>query len=79
MLHQSVSGSGSIRIGAEFLARSFTGRRIIHLPNPTWAYHKQIFEESGLETAFYRYFDNTSHGLNFNGMMTDINVCIFDE
>ena len=56
------------------MARSFTGRKLIYIPNPSWAYHKQIFEEAGLNTAFYRYFDSATSGINFDAMMTDILV-----
>jgi aspartate aminotransferase, mitochondrial len=32
---QSISGTGALRIGGEFLAR-YSGSKSIYVPNPTW-------------------------------------------
>ena len=33
---QSLSGTGALRVGAEFLSRHHSVSRLVYLPNPTW-------------------------------------------
>jgi aspartate aminotransferase len=74
---QSISGTGALRIGAEFLARFYrreTGSqsdRVVYLPDPTWGNHASIFRDSGLKTAPYRYFDKKTNGLDISGLLED--------
>jgi len=44
----------------------------IYLPNPTWANHQNIFRDSGIELKQYRYYDAKTCGLDFDGMLHDI-------
>lgn len=59
----TVGGAGALRLGAEFL-RTLVGQRI-HLSDPTWINHKNIFSRSGMEVSTYPYFDYHSCRLNF--------------
>ncbi|GAQ79617.1 chloroplastic aspartate aminotransferase [Klebsormidium nitens] len=68
---QSLSGTGSLRLGAAFLARFYPGRTVF-LSNPTWGNHKNIFADAGVEWKEYRYFNPATIGLDFEGMMADI-------
>lgn len=69
---QTISGTGAVHLGALFLARFYKGSRTVYLSNPTWANHKQIFGNVGLETAQYPYFSKQSNGLDFEGMKAAI-------
>lgn len=71
---QSLSGTGALRIGGEFISRFFEGRggKRIYLPTPSWGNHTPIFKDSGLEVLSYRYFDKKTSGLDFSGMCEDI-------
>ncbi|KAI8905836.1 pyridoxal phosphate-dependent transferase [Gorgonomyces haynaldii] len=71
---QSISGTGALRIGGEFLARFFEGKggKAIHLPTPSWGNHTPIFRDSGLQVKSYRYFDKKTNGLDFKGMVEDL-------
>lgn len=69
---QSVSGSGSIKLGAEIIQRMYNGKQLMFIPNPSWAYHAPMFELSGVNTAFYRYYDERNHEIDFSGLMTDL-------
>ncbi|KAI8867351.1 mitochondrial aspartate aminotransferase-like protein [Ramicandelaber brevisporus] len=69
---QSISGTGALRIGGEFLRRFYPGAKKIYLPTPTWGNHIPIFKDSGLEVAHYRYYDKANIGLDLNGMLEDI-------
>ena len=67
---QTLSGTGAIRILAEFLKKY--NDQPIYLSNPTWGNHKNIFESCGLETREYRYLDAETKGLDFEGMKADL-------
>lgn len=41
---QSLSGTGALRIGGQFLARFFPGAKKIYVPSPTWGNHGAIFK-----------------------------------
>ena len=71
-ISQSISGTGALRVGGEFLARFHPGPRKIFLPTPTWGNHTPIFKDSRLEVASYRYFDPKTNGLDFPGMIQDL-------
>ncbi|MFA5250624.1 MAG: aminotransferase class I/II-fold pyridoxal phosphate-dependent enzyme, partial [Parachlamydiales bacterium] len=64
---QTVGGTSALRLGGDFLKR-FIGQKI-YLPDPTWANHKQIFENSGLEVGSYPYYDLASHSLSFDKLL----------
>lgn len=65
---QTISGTGAVHLGALFLAKFFKGNRTVYVSNPTWANHHQIFNNVGLPTANYPYFDKKTKGLDFEGM-----------
>lgn len=69
---QSISGTGALRIGGAFLERFYPGAKTIYIPTPSWANHKAIFQDSGLEVKQYRYYDKNTIGLDFEGMIEDI-------
>jgi aspartate aminotransferase len=72
VITQSISGTGALRIGGEFLARWYPGAKTIYIPNPSWANHGAVFKDSGLEAAKYRYYNPETIGLDFDGMIADI-------
>lgn len=51
---QSLSGTGSLRVGADFIAKFLKGTKV-YLSNPTWGNHKNIFTDAGVEWKWYRY------------------------
>ncbi|CED84537.1 aspartate aminotransferase [Phaffia rhodozyma] len=69
---QSISGTGALRIGTAFLARHYPGAKQIYLPTPTWGNHIPISKDAGLEVKQYSYFDKDTVGLDFQGMVRDI-------
>jgi len=71
---QSLSGTGSLRLIAQFIERfGLNGvKPTIMLPNPTWGNHFPIFEHACLETATYRYYDPETIGFDVKGMLEDI-------
>ncbi|PWN95002.1 putative aspartate aminotransferase mitochondrial precursor [Tilletiopsis washingtonensis] len=69
---QSISGTGALRIGGEFLARHFPGNKTIFLPTPSWGNHTPIFKDSGLEVKQYRYYNKETVGLDLEGLLADL-------
>ncbi|KAK0613682.1 pyridoxal phosphate-dependent transferase [Immersiella caudata] len=70
---QSISGTGALRIGGAFLARHFPGAKTVYIPNPSWANHAAVFKDSGLQVEKYAYYNKDTIGLDFEGMIADIN------
>lgn len=69
---QMVGGTGSLRMGAEYLALG--EQRVIYLPNPTWANHKNIFGRTGLVVQHYPYYNSDTAELDFSGMCQALNA-----
>ncbi|MCE0481624.1 hypothetical protein HAX54_039501 [Datura stramonium] len=68
---QCLSGTGSLRIGAEFLARHYD-EHTIYIPQPTWGNHPKVFTLAGLSVKYYRYYDPATRGLDFQGLLDDL-------
>nr|GLL20589.1 aspartate aminotransferase, cytoplasmic-like [Ipomoea trifida] len=68
---QCLSGTGSLRVGGEFLARHYH-EHTIYIPLPTWGNHPKVFTLAGLSVKTYRYYDPETRGLNFQGMLDDL-------
>lgn len=69
---QSISGTGALRIAAAFLSAFYPGAKDIYIPNPSWANHNAVFTQAGLKVHKYRYYNQDTIGLDFEGMMKDI-------
>jgi len=72
---QAISGTGALRVGAEFLARflppSLKGTSV-YLPDPTYVNHNPIFKNNGFSLKKYRYYDSKTNGLDIKGLIEDI-------
>ncbi|XP_069757047.1 aspartate aminotransferase, mitochondrial isoform X2 [Narcine bancroftii] len=69
---QTISGTGSLRVGASFLHRFYNNSREVYLPKPSWGNHTPIFRDAGFEVKGYRYYDPKTCGFDFTGAMEDI-------
>lgn len=65
---QTLGGSGALKVGADFLRRYFPASDV-WVSNPTWDNHVAIFEGAGFKTHTYPYFDATTRGVDFAGML----------
>ncbi|CAF0734018.1 unnamed protein product [Didymodactylos carnosus] len=69
---QCISGTGSLRIGAAFLAKWYQGNKTVWIPNPTWGNHTSVMKHAGLDVKSYRYYDPKTIGFDFKGAIEDI-------
>ncbi|CAG9136422.1 unnamed protein product [Plutella xylostella] len=69
---QTLSGTGGLRIGAEFLNKQLH-YTTFYYSNPTWENHHLIFMNSGFTTPRqYRYWDAKSRSLDIEGFLEDL-------
>lgn len=80
---QTLSGTGSLRVGAEFIAvcneiintnskENLKRNTMVYLPNPTWPNHYKIMSHANLLYGSYNYYDTNSNDINFDLMINDI-------
>ena len=51
----------------------------VFVSDPTWPNHLSILKYLGVEIVPYRYFDNDSRGVDFDGMMADLAKATQDD
>ena len=64
-------GTGAIRQALE-LIRIAAPNATVWLSSPTWPNHQSIIKYLGMKMADYRYFDADTRGVDFGGMMADL-------
>ena len=70
---QAISGTGALRLAGEFVSRWGGAGTIVYIPDQTWANHAAIFREAQVaEVRKYRYYDSSTCGLNFEGLLADL-------
>ncbi|QIB64796.1 amino acid aminotransferase [Kineobactrum salinum] len=68
---QTPGGCGAIRIGAEVIHAAAPDARV-WVSDPTWPVHIPLLGSVGLSFETYRYYDPAEHGVNFEGMVADL-------
>ncbi|KJH53604.1 putative aminotransferase [Dictyocaulus viviparus] len=69
---QCLSGTGSLRAGAEFL-HSVLGLKTVYFSNPTWGNHKAVFKKSGFETLCnYNYWNKDNRTVDIDNILADL-------
>ncbi len=72
---QAPGGCGALRIGAEVIYRAAPTARV-WVSDPTWPVHFPLLGSVGLGFETYRYYDPASHGVNFEGMVADLQSAV---
>lgn len=70
---QSLSGTGSCRLMAEFQRRFMPGTKAL-IPASTWPNHYNIWRDAGVPHDTYRYLDSSAPAprLDFDGLVEDL-------
>ncbi|KAL8274629.1 hypothetical protein Esti_001458 [Eimeria stiedai] len=70
---QSLSGTGALRVAADFIASFLPNCKCVYLSKPTWSNHHNIFGlAAGLDIREYRYWDPATKGVEFEGLLEDL-------
>ena len=64
-------GTGAVRQALELLKLA-NPNVVVWVSDPTWPNHVTMLKHLGIETRTYRYFDNETRGVDFEGMMADL-------
>jgi len=67
---QSISGTGALKIGFDFLARN--GYKNMYVSNPTWGNHILMGKTAGFTVKAYKYYDAATKSVNFEGLKQDL-------
>jgi aromatic-amino-acid transaminase len=69
---QAVGGTGALKIGADFLQRFAPQGAQVYISNPSWENHRALFESAGFVVKNYVYYDESTHGVDFDGMLASL-------
>ncbi|WP_136440114.1 aromatic amino acid transaminase [Pacificoceanicola onchidii] len=64
-------GTGAVRQAFDLIKMANPSAKV-HVSDPTWPNHLSILKHMQVETVMYRYFDNDTRGVDFDGMMADL-------
>jgi len=68
---QALGGTGGLKIGADFLRRIAPDSRV-WISEPSWENHRALFESAGFTVNTYPYYDPSSRGVDFAGMIATL-------
>ncbi len=68
---QTLGGTGGLKVGADFLRRLNPSAQL-WISDPSWENHRALFEYAGFTVNAYPYYDATTHGLNFDAMISGL-------
>lgn len=68
---QAIGGTGALKLGADFLKR-FSPKAQVYISDPSWENHRALFESAGFVVNNYPYYDTTTKGVNFDGMLSSL-------
>ncbi|WP_295763448.1 amino acid aminotransferase [Undibacterium sp.] len=70
---QAIGGTGALKLGADFLKR-FAPDAQVWISDPSWENHRALFESAGFTVNNYPYYDASTRGVNFSGMLNALNT-----
>ncbi len=68
---QALGGTGGLKIGADFLRRIAPDSQV-WISQPSWENHRALFESAGFTVNTYPYYDPSSRGVDFAGMVATL-------
>jgi aromatic-amino-acid transaminase len=68
---QGIGGTGGLKIGADFLKKLNPNAKVL-ISDPSWENHRALFTSAGFTVESYRYYDAAKRGVDFAGMLADI-------
>jgi aromatic-amino-acid transaminase len=74
---QALGGTGGLKVGADFLKKLNPDAKVL-ISDPSWENHRALFTNAGFTVESYRYYDEATRSLNFDGMLADLNTAAAD-
>ena len=71
---QTISGTGAVRLGAEFLSRF--RKSTVYVGIPTWVNHISIFKECQMDVQEYNYWNSNTKSLDWMTLQQVLEVII---
>jgi aromatic-amino-acid transaminase len=68
---QALGGTGGLKLGADFVRRIAPGAEV-WISDPSWENHRALFESAGFKVNSYTYYDASTRGLDFAGMLASL-------
>ena len=66
---QALGGTGALKLGADFIKHFSPASTQIWISDPSWENHRALFEMAGFTVNNYPYYDASTRGVNFAGML----------
>lgn len=70
---QAIGGTGGLKVGADFLKKLNPSAKVL-ISDPSWENHRALFTSAGFQVETYPYYDAAKKGINFDGMLTELNT-----
>jgi len=68
---EALGGTGALKVGADYLKRLLPNATV-YISDPSWENHRALFESAGFPVSNYAYYDASTRGVNFEGMLADL-------
>ncbi len=69
---QALGGTGALKVAADFLQHIDASAPVL-ISDPSWENHRAMFTEAGFKVQSYPYYDASTRGINFGGMLGALN------
>ncbi|MFZ9177009.1 MAG: aromatic amino acid transaminase [Burkholderiaceae bacterium] len=68
---ETLGGTGALKVGADYLHRLLPEAKVA-ISDPSWENHRALFEMAGFDVLQYSYYDPTTRGVDFDGMVKSL-------
>lgn len=70
---ETLGGTGALKVGADYLHRLLPSAKVA-ISDPSWENHRALFEMAGFDVLQYRYYDPSTRGVDFQGLLADLSA-----
>ena len=70
---QCIGGTGALKVGADFLKHLSPDAKVL-ISDPSWENHRALFTQAGFAVESYPYYDASTRGIDFAGMLAALNA-----
>ncbi len=70
---ETLGGTGALKVGADYLHRLLPNAKVA-ISDPSWENHRALFEMAGFDVLQYSYYDPSTRGVDFDGMVKSLSA-----